>query len=105
MRSAAIELAPSGITVNAVLPGNVVTEGLDDMGKEYAAGMTAAIPLGRLGTVDEIGYAALFFATEEAAYITSRSWWTAARCCPNHPMPCEPWERRPDDRQAPAGPA
>jgi 3-oxoacyl-[acyl-carrier protein] reductase len=73
MRSAAIELAPSGITVNAVLPGNVVTEGLDDMGKEYAAGMTAAIPLGRLGTVDEIGYAALFFATEEAAYITGQS--------------------------------
>jgi 3-oxoacyl-[acyl-carrier protein] reductase len=73
MRTAAIELAPSGITVNAVLPGNVVTEGLDDLGKEYASGMTAAIPLGRLGTVDEIGYAALFFATDEAAYITGQS--------------------------------
>jgi 3-oxoacyl-[acyl-carrier protein] reductase len=35
--------------------------------------MTAAIPLGRLGTVDEIGYAALFFATDEAAYITGQS--------------------------------
>src|SRR6202162_5951530 len=68
MRTAAIELAPKGITVNAVLPGNVVTEGLADLGKEYASGMTAAIPLGRLGTVDEIGYAALFFATDQAAY-------------------------------------
>jgi len=73
MRSAAIELAPKGITVNAVLPGNVVTEGLADTGKEYASGMAAAIPLGRLGTVDEIGYAALFFATDEAAYITGQS--------------------------------
>ncbi len=73
MRTAAIELAPKGITVNAVLPGNVVTEGLADLGKEYASGMTAAIPLGRLGTVDEIGYAALFFATDEAAYITGQS--------------------------------
>jgi 3-oxoacyl-[acyl-carrier protein] reductase len=73
MRSAAIELAPKGITVNAVLPGNVVTERLADPGKEYTSGMTAAIPLGRLGTVDEIAYAALFFATDEAAYITGQS--------------------------------
>jgi len=41
MRTAAIELAPKGITVNAVLPGNVVTEGHADQGKEYASGMTA----------------------------------------------------------------
>jgi 3-oxoacyl-[acyl-carrier protein] reductase len=73
MRTAAIELAPKGITVNAVLPGNVVTEELAGTGKEYTSGMTAAIPLGRLGTVDEIGYAALFFATDEAAYITGQS--------------------------------
>jgi 3-oxoacyl-[acyl-carrier protein] reductase len=73
MRTAAIELAPRGITVNAVLPGNVVTEGLAEMGEDYAAGMTAAIPMGRLGTVDEIGYAALFLATDEAAYITGQT--------------------------------
>ena len=35
--------------------------------------MTAAIPMRRLGTVDEIGYAALFFATDEAAYITGQT--------------------------------
>src|SRR4249920_2474325 len=73
MRTAAIELAPRGITVNAVLPGNIVTEGLAEMGKEYEAGMTAAIPMRRLGTVDEIGYAALFLATDEAAYITGQT--------------------------------
>ena len=73
MRTAAIELAPKGITVNAVLPGNIVTEGLDDLGAQYTAAMTSAIPMGRLGTVDEIGYAALFLATDEAAYITGQT--------------------------------
>ena len=73
MRTAAIELALKGITVNAVLPGNIATEGLASLGKEYEAGMTSAIPMGRLGTVDEIGYTALFLATDEAAYITGQT--------------------------------
>jgi 3-oxoacyl-[acyl-carrier protein] reductase len=73
MRTAAIELAPSGITVNAVLPGNVLTEGLADLGEDYIRQMTAAIPLRRLGTVDEIGYAALFLATDEAGFITGQT--------------------------------
>src|ERR1700735_1336022 len=73
MRTASIELAKYGITVNAVLPGNIATEGLADLGEDYASGMTAAIPMRRLGTVDEIGYAALFLATDEAAYITGQT--------------------------------
>ena len=73
MRTAAIELAASGITVNAVLPGNIATEGLADLGAGYVSQMTAAIPLGRLGSIDEIGYAALFLATDEAAYITGQT--------------------------------
>ena len=73
MRTAAIELALKGITVNAVLPGNIATEGLADLGEDFASGMTAAIPMRRLGTVDEIGYTALFLATDEAAYITGQT--------------------------------
>jgi 3-oxoacyl-[acyl-carrier protein] reductase len=73
MRSAAIELARDGITVNAVLPGNIMTEGLAGMGEDYLAGMTAAVPMRKLGTVTDIGYAALFFATDEAAYITGQT--------------------------------
>jgi len=72
LRTAAIELAPRGITVNAVLPGNIATEGLADMGEDYRRGMEAAIPQHRLGEVEDIGYAALFFATEEAGYITGQ---------------------------------
>jgi 3-oxoacyl-[acyl-carrier protein] reductase len=73
MRTAAIELAPSNITVNAVLPGNIVTEGLAELGEDYASSMAVSIPLRRLGSVDDIGYAALFLATEEAGYITGQT--------------------------------
>ena len=73
MRTAAIELAAHAITVNAVLPGNVITEGLVDLGDDYMNEMTASVPLRRLGTVDEIGYAALFLASDEAAYITGQT--------------------------------
>lgn len=73
MRTAAMELAPSGVTVNAVLPGNIATEGLDGMGEDYQRQMAEAIPHGRLGSVDDIGNAALFFATDEAAYITGQA--------------------------------
>jgi 3-oxoacyl-[acyl-carrier protein] reductase len=73
MRTAAIELARDGITVNAVLPGNIATEGLATLGEDYVSGMTAAIPMRRLGTVEEIGHAALFLATDEAGYITGQT--------------------------------
>jgi 3-oxoacyl-[acyl-carrier protein] reductase len=55
------------------MPGNVITEGLADLGEDYLAGMAASIPLRRLGTVDDIGYAALFLASDEAGYITGQT--------------------------------
>lgn len=73
VRTAAIELAPRKVTINAVLPGNIATEGLDEMGEDYIRGMEAAIPQRRLGTVEDIGHAALFFASDEAGYITGQT--------------------------------
>ncbi|HUM07978.1 MAG TPA: 3-oxoacyl-ACP reductase FabG [Acidocella sp.] len=73
MRTAAIELAPRNITVNAVLPGNILTEGLEGNGPDYIAAMEASIPLKRLGTPEDIANAALFLASEEAAYITGQT--------------------------------
>jgi 3-oxoacyl-[acyl-carrier protein] reductase len=73
VRTACIELAPKRITVNAVLPGNVESEGMDELGPEYRASMEASIPLGRLGFVEEIGAAAVFLATDEAGYITGQT--------------------------------
>jgi 3-oxoacyl-[acyl-carrier protein] reductase len=73
MRTACMELAKYGITVNAVMPGNIATEGLADLGPEYEKTMSASIPLKRLGTVEDIGYAALYFATKEAGYVTGQT--------------------------------
>ena len=73
MRTAAMELARDGITVNAVLPGNIATEGLAGMGEEYVRGMEASVPMRRLGSIMDIANAALFFASDEAAYITGQS--------------------------------
>lgn len=73
MRTAAIELAPSRITMNAILPGNIATEGLVDLGAAYTEKMEGSIPMRRLGTVDDIASAVLFFASDEAAYITGQT--------------------------------
>ena len=73
LRTAAIELAAKGITINAVMPGNIETEGLSELGPEYREKMESSIPQRKLGTVDDIGYAALFLATDEAGYITGQT--------------------------------
>lgn len=73
MRTAALELAKYRITVNAVLPGNIATEGLAQMGADYQQQMSAAIPLKRLGTVDDVAWAVCFLASEEAAFITGQT--------------------------------
>ncbi|AKT41201.1 3-oxoacyl-ACP reductase FabG [Chondromyces crocatus] len=73
MRTAALELSPFGITVNAVLPGNVTTEGILAMGPEYIQAMTKAIPVRALGDVEDIGYAALFLASPQAKFITAQT--------------------------------
>ncbi len=73
MKTACMEFAKYGITVNAVMPGNIVTEGLEGLGEDYLETMAASIPLKRLGSVDDIGNAALFFASDEAAYITGQT--------------------------------
>ena len=73
IRTAAIELAPHGVTINAVLPGNIATEGLSDLGPAYVAKMKSSIPMNRLGSIEDVANAVLFFASEEAAYITGQT--------------------------------
>ena len=73
MRTAALELAQHNITVNAVMPGNVVTEGLENLGEEYLRKMASAVPFKRLGTVEDIAYAVLFLASKEAGFITGQT--------------------------------
>jgi 3-oxoacyl-[acyl-carrier protein] reductase len=73
MRVAALEVAGEGITVNAIMPGNVRTPGLESLSEEVIARVIAAIPLGRLGEPEEMGWAVRFLASEEAGYITGQT--------------------------------
>jgi 3-oxoacyl-[acyl-carrier protein] reductase len=71
-KALALEVASRGITVNVVAPGLIET----DMTRALAAGATeewkAQIPLGRLGTPDDVAHAVCFLASDEAAYITGQ---------------------------------
>ena len=68
-KALALELAPRHITVNAVAPGLIETDmsaGLD------ASKMTAAIPMGRLGTAAEVAHVVTFLSSPQAGYITGQ---------------------------------
>ena len=71
-KATARELASRGITANAVAPGFVLTELTRDLPEPLLAQITAATPLGRFGTTDEIASAVAFLASDEAAYITGQ---------------------------------
>lgn len=71
IRAAAIEFAGYGITVNGVEPGNILTEGMQThRSAEYIRQMEEAVPLGRLGTPDDVAGAVYFLVSDDAAYIT-----------------------------------
>ncbi len=73
MRSAALEYAKDGITINAVQPGNVLTEGLQAQGQAYLDEMKKTVPTHTLGSPEDIGTAIAFLASKEAHYITGQT--------------------------------
>ena len=73
LKTACMEMSKYNVTVNAIMPGNIYTEGLQGLGQEYLDTMAASIPLKRLGVVEDLANAALFFASDEAAYITGQT--------------------------------
>jgi 3-oxoacyl-[acyl-carrier protein] reductase len=73
MRSAAIELATGGVTVNAVLPGNVQTPGFAETSEVHQRLMLQSIPMGRYADPEDVGWAVRFLASPEAGYITGQT--------------------------------
>ncbi len=69
-KSLARELASRNVRVNAVSPGFIDTDMTSGLSAELKAKMTEAIPLGRLGTADEVARAVLFLASDAASYVT-----------------------------------
>ncbi len=71
---ACLEMAQDNITINAILPGCVATEGfVKGMGEERLAILTQEIPMKRLADPVEIAHGALFLSTDESRYITGQT--------------------------------
>jgi len=69
-KALALEIGSRNITVNAIAPGFISTAMTDQMTDEARATLESRIALRRLGTVDDIAYAVVFLASEQASYIT-----------------------------------
>jgi len=72
-KSLAREVGPRGITVNAIAPGFIKTDMTDALPEEQKEFLANQIPLGRLGTVEEIADSVLFLAGDSGAYITAQT--------------------------------
>ena len=69
-RSVARELASRNVTCNLVAPGPITTAMTDALSEDRIAAITDAVPLGRMGTVDEVAATVAFLCSDAAAYIT-----------------------------------
>jgi 3-oxoacyl-[acyl-carrier protein] reductase len=73
-KALALELAPRGITVNAVAPGLVDTEIIAHLKESARAEFIGRIPMARFGTPEEIAAVVGFLASEKASYVTGQVW-------------------------------
>ncbi len=69
-RSLAIEVASRGITVNAVAPGFIETDMTSQLSEDQVAEMLARVPLGRMGSSDDVADAVAYLVSDAAGYVT-----------------------------------
>ena len=72
-KSLAREVGVRGITVNAVAPGFIKTDMTDNLPNDQKEALASQIPMGRLGTADEVANAVLFLAGDGGSYITGQT--------------------------------
>jgi 3-oxoacyl-[acyl-carrier protein] reductase len=69
-KALAAEVAPRGITVNCIAPGFILSPMTQALDQKRREAILASVPMGRLGSGEEIGAAAVYLASSEAAYVT-----------------------------------
>ena len=69
-KALAAEVATRGITVNCIAPGFIMSPMTEALDQKQREAILASVPIGRLGTAEEIGAAAVYLASSEAAYVT-----------------------------------
>ena len=72
-KSLAREVGVRGVTVNAIAPGFIETDMTDSLPDEQKEALAGQIPMGRLGTTDEVAQAVLFLSGEGSSYITGQT--------------------------------
>jgi 3-oxoacyl-[acyl-carrier protein] reductase len=72
-KSLAREVGVRGITVNAIAPGFIETDMTDNLPNDQKEALASQIPMGRLGTADEVANAVLFLAGDGGSYITGQT--------------------------------
>jgi 3-oxoacyl-[acyl-carrier protein] reductase len=72
-RALALEVGSRSITVNAVAPGFIETDMTATLGDETMKAMLARVPLGRMGSVDDVAHVVAFLVSDAAAYITGET--------------------------------
>jgi len=73
VKAAALEFAKFNITVNAVSPGSIMTEGLQELGGDAMDEIKAIIPAGYIGEPEDIAYALVYFASDQARFVTGQA--------------------------------